>query len=146
MVQGTVTGTNVTATTICDGIGNPGIGFGRGGVKNVSSTTPVFTGNGQPIIVGTISAINGQAISITNKSNIVYTVDTTNAKFLQGNNTSNISTLKTGDTVLVQGNVNDTSVTASSIINQTRPENTKNNPHPSLFGGIGQFFMHIFGF
>lgn len=153
-VQGTITGTNVVATMIRDGVaGGPGMGFGRGGPggpgKTATSTNSIIAGNGEPVIAGTISTISGSTISITNKSNVVYTVDATNAKILQGKNTVTVSTLKIGDTVVVQGMVNGTSIVATSVMDQTKPANSgngNNNPHPGFFTGIGQFFMHIFGF
>jgi len=162
IVQGTVTGGNVVATLIRDVVmaGNPGQALGKGIVrtKMASSTTPNFVGNGEPVVAGTISAINGSAISITNKSNIVYNIDASGSKFLEGNNTIGISTLKIGDAVVVQGTINGTSIVATTIIDQTgpanngtRPANSGNagnggNPHPGIFGGIGQFFIHLFGF
>ncbi len=142
-VQGTITGTNVAATMIRDGVmmGGPG--------KTGSSTPaqPAFTGNGEPIIAGTISAINGSTITITNKSNVTYSVDASNAKILQGATTVNVSTLKTGDTILVQGAVNGNSIVATSVIDQNKPAGSgSSNPHPGFLGGLGQFFMHLFGF
>jgi len=152
-VQGTITGTNVVATMIRDGImaGRPGLGLGRGengqGNGKMGSTTPAFTGNGEPIIAGKISAISGSSVSITNSSNVTYTVDATNAKITQGNTVSDISTLKTGDTVLVQGTVNGTSIVATTVIDQNRLATSQNpDKKPGFFGGIGQFFMHLFGF
>jgi hypothetical protein len=147
VVQGTITGTNVVATMIRDGImTGPGVGFGRGQDKTSTSTNPVLAGNGQPIVAGMISTINGSTITITNKSNVVYTIDATNAKFLQGNKTVDLSILKTGNAVVVQGTINGTSIVASSIIDQTKPANPGNGAHFGFFGGIGQFFMHLFGF
>jgi hypothetical protein len=150
-VQGTITGTNIVATMIRDGvIGGPGIGFGKGQEnkddKIGTSTKSIITGNGQPIIAGTISTISGSTISVTNKSNVIYTVDATNAKILQNNKTVDLSTLKTGDAVIVQGTINGTSVVASSIIDQNKPANPGKSPRIGFFGGIGQFFTHLFGF
>ena len=152
-VQGTITGTNVVATMIRDGVaGGPGMGFGFGrndekGPGKMGTSTPAFTGNGQPIIAGKISAISSSTISIANSSNVTYTIDATNAKILLGNKVSDISTLKVGDTILAQGSVNGTSIVATTVIDQTKPANSgNNNPRPGFFGGIGQFFMHLFGF
>ena len=151
-VQGKITGTSIVAVAIRDGAFNrPGMGFGRdddnGQGKIGTSTRPIIAGNGQPIVAGTISAINGSIISIGNNGNTTYTVDTTNAKIIQGKDTITVSGLKTGDMVVVQGTINGTSVTASSVIDQAKPANSgNNNAHPGFFGGIGQFFMHMFGF
>ena len=115
-VQGTINGTTVVATSIHDN-------------QMGGQPRPIMQGNGQPIIAGTISAISGSSVTITNNSNTAYSVDASAVK--------NISDLKVGDTVVVQGTINGTSVTASSITNHTKK---------SFFGGMGQFFMRMFGF
>jgi hypothetical protein len=174
-VQGTVSGTDVTATTIRDGVvpgmmmGHGGMGAmgsstgqrGPGGYRNASSTNGMstgmqaspITGNGQPVIAGSISAINGNSLTITDKSNVSYTVDVTNAKIVEGQNTIAVSNLAVGDNVIIQGTVEGTSVTASSVIDQKAPAAGSNPssttaPHNGggIFGAIGGFFSHIFGF
>ena len=155
MAQGTLNGTNLVATTIRDGVmgqrGGPGEA-NKGG--QTGQELSAIVGNGQPVIAGTISAISGSTLTITNKSNVTYTVDTTNAKIVQGQNTISISNLATGNTVVVQGTVNGNSVTASSVIDQTRPASTATTgttsgtapQHQGFFGAIGSFFGRIFGF
>lgn len=156
MIQGTVSGTSVTATTIRDGV-MPG-----GTRPNGNGTAqPAIQGNGQPVVAGSITAINGNSITITNKSNVTYTVDATNAKFVvKGIASPTISNLAVGDNLVIQGTVNGTSVTASSIIDQKAPANSNTtnsgSGQPSspgifggighMFGGIGNFFKHMFGF
>jgi hypothetical protein len=90
-------------------------------------------------------------------SNVTYTVDASSAKILKGSNTIVLSSVAIGDTVLVQGAVNGTSVTASTVVDQSAstgaPENGtpasgKEQPH-GFFGGVGNFFKsfaHLFGF
>jgi hypothetical protein len=145
MVQGTVSGTSVTATSIRDGMPQGG----RGTAPNI------IQGNGQPVIGGTVAAINSSTLTVTNKSNITYTVDATNATIEKGNATSSISNIAVGDNVVIQGTVNGTSVTASSIIDSgTSPTqsttNTTSNPRQGgmggFFSGIGGFFHSFFGF
>ena len=160
MVQGTVTGTNVVATTIRDNVAGPHNGDGRnsdgkdnenGGPRN-SSTTPAFLGNGQPIVAGKIVTISGNSLTVTTATNLTYTVDATNAKVLKGQGAITISGLAVGDTVLVQGTVSGSSVTASNILDRTNvspveaPTNHENKQGGGFFNGIGQFFMHMFGF
>lgn len=156
-VQGTVSGTNVTATSIRDGVmrgpGSPGMigDAGRTWTGHASSTLPIMEGNGQPVIAGKISALNGTSLTVTTAGSLTYTVDASNAKILEGNNVVSISSISVGDTVLVQGTVNGTSVTASSVIDQQAATSgtrgsTGGQPHRGFFGGIGQFFMHLFGF
>ena len=147
MAQGTLTGTNLVATTIRDGVMHgkgPGTSLGQ-----TDQGLPGIIGNGEPVIAGTISAISGSTLTVTNKSNVVYTVDVTNAKIAQGLNTITISNLATGDMVVIQGTVNGNSITASTVIDQTKPANTttgSGQPHKGFFGAIGSFFGRIFGF
>ncbi len=147
-VQGTVSGTNVTATTIRDGIMmRPGGARTPRQPGQMGSSSPSI-GNGQPVVAGTVSAISGSTLTITNKSNVTYTVDASSAKVLKGapqGTTSSLSNVAVGDSVLAQGTINGTSVTASTIIDQTN-STTSTQPHQSFFGGIGSFFMHLFGF
>lgn len=141
MVQGTITGTNVVATTIRDGVIKP---------TPKPEPTPLILGNGQPIIAGTISAISGTTLTVTNKSNVTYTVDASNAKVQNKGALSTLSTVAVGDNVVVQGTVTGTSVTAYSVIDQgatpTAQTNDKSVTHGNIFGGIGKFFQHLFGF
>ncbi|HTY39965.1 MAG TPA: DUF5666 domain-containing protein [Candidatus Paceibacterota bacterium] len=154
MVQGAVSGTNVTATLIRDGKGGP-MG-GRGGANPMVSTT--IQGNGEPIVGGSVTAVNGSTLTVTNKSNVTYTVDVSNAKFEKSGKTAALSDVAVGDNVLVQGTVNGTNITASSVIDsgaapsgnaQTNPSGNQPAPHRGgimgFFGGIGQFFSHLFG-
>jgi hypothetical protein len=149
-VQGTVTGTNIVATMIRDGVvpmrGGPGKGP-QGGQWNQASTSPI-TGNGQPIVAGSITAINGTSLTITNKSNVQYTIDASNATIAKGGSTATLSNVAVGDNVVVQGTVNGTSVTATSVLDQGASTSTTGSApaHTSFLGGIGQFFMHLFGF
>jgi hypothetical protein len=149
--QGTLTGTNLVATTIRDGVMTRGQGKGpKDGVT--SKVPPPITGNGQPIVAGTVSSITGSTMVITNNSNVTYTIDITNAKITKGVNTASITDVTVGDMVVVQGTVNGTNIVASSIIDQTKPLNNPNaqgtnqGKHLGFFGGIGSFFAHIFGF
>ena len=138
VVQGILTGTNVLATIIRDGkVGN---GNSKGSVSDNNQALLQIQGNGQPIIGGTISAINGSTLTVTNNSDVVYAVDATNAKIVQGTNTILLSGIKIGDSVIVQGTVSGTSVTASTIID------SNTTTHSGFFTSIGQWFRHLFGF
>ena len=164
MARGTVSGTNVTATLIRDGQ------FGRGGMpgtpanaNETNTQTPPIQGNGQPLVVGKIVTISGTTLTITNNSNVTYTVDASSAKFSQGRNIIAVTNLNVGDSIIVQGTVNGNSVTASSVIDQARPaistgtpgsnSETASAPNANIpqarhgfFGSIGNFFKRIFGF
>jgi ribosomal protein L15 len=152
-VQGTITGTSVSATKI-----NVGIGFGRGNGQNpgkgmggrFASSSNMIEGNGQPIIGGTVSAVSGATITITNKSNVSYTVDASSATITKGNGASTVSDIAVGDNILAQGTINGTSVTATTVTDQgSVSANKKAESKPSIggfFGGIGNFFAKLFGF
>lgn len=148
VVQGTINGTNVTATVVIDGMPIKVKDLDKkDDKKDEASTTPVIVGNGQPIIAGTISAISSSTVTVTNKSNVTYTVDATNAKIVQGKNLVTISALKVGDAVVVQGAVNGNSVSAYSIIEGKTPKNEEGSQGLGhIFGGIGNFFKRLFGF
>ena len=153
MVAGTVTGSNVVATTIRDGV------MGRGGMRpggmHASSTEAVIQGNGQPVIGGAVTAVNGSSLTVTNKSNVTYTVDVTNAKIVKAGATSTIASVSVGDNVVVQGTVNGTAVVASSVLDQGAPVVQTNTTTPTsapqgrgggFMGMMGGFFHSLFGF
>ena len=162
MVSGTVSGTSVTATKI--NVGGMDLGRGNGQNpkqdfnsrnasstlqrKNASSSLP--EGNGQPIIGGTVSAISGTSITITNKSNTSYTIDASSATVTKGSSTSAVSNIAVGDSILVQGTINGTSVTATTITDQgavSADNSSSTKPaQESFLGGIGNFFAKLFGF
>ncbi|MEI7720313.1 MAG: hypothetical protein WCI89_03875 [bacterium] len=157
---GTVSGTNVTATTVRDGVmGSRGMDRGMGAVKSKTTTpatAPILTGNGQPVTGGTVTAINGSKLTMTNKSNVTYTVDATGAAVEKGNVASAVSSITVGDNVIVQGTVNGTSVTATSIMDTGTPPaqptagGAASQPHKGGVGGflgsVGGFFHNLFGF
>ena len=160
-VRGTVTGINVVATSINDGvmgangIKHPGtLGQGTNGKPWTATSTAQVIGNGQPVVAGTVSVVNGTTLTVTTTSNVTYTVDASGAKVLQGQNvTTSLSSIVVGNKVLVQGTVNGTSITASTVIDQSLPANAGAQNHATGMGqprgfmaSIGQFFMHIFGF
>lgn len=149
MVQGTVSGTNIVATAIRDVPAGtkPMMNKGEEGTGSGS----IIKGNGQPVVGGSVTAINGSILTITNKSNVTYTVDVTNAVVQKGRATSTPSAIAVGDSVTVQGAVNGSSITASSVIDQgvaTNAEGSGDKPGGmrGFFVGIGGFFAHLFGF
>lgn len=172
MAQGTVTGVNVVATVIRDGMGGNGMGMGgpwgngHGGKDGGDATStprvpPVmsFEGNGQPVVGGKLTAINGSLLTVTTASNVIYAVDATNAKFLKNGTSTPLSAAIVGESVIVQGVVNGTNVVASVVIDQgsgaSSSTPTRGPPagvgigmgnHFGFFGGIGNFFKHLFGF
>lgn len=80
-------------------------------------------GYGMHGIAGTISAINGSTLTVTGKDGTTYTINaasTTVAKVVQ----LQVSDLKVGDTIGVQGSVSGTSVTANHIMDGMPPAPT----------------------
>lgn len=166
MVQGTVSGTSVTATAIHDGVGNamgrPWTGAMEGrGASATERMTPPIQGNGEPVVAGVVTAMNGTSITITNTSNVTYAIDAASTTIVKNGTSTTIANIATGDNLVVQGTVNGTAVTAASIIDQgARPANgsadaSSTAPHGGrgffggvgdFFGSIGGFFQHLFGF
>jgi len=161
-VQGTVSGTSVTATSIRDGIPTGG---GMRGFKNASGTwngsstrprpMPIIQGNGQPVVGGSVTATSGDTLTVTTaNNNVTYTIDATNATIEKGNTTSTIASISVGDDVLVQGSVSGTSVVATSVIDQGAPRTASSSNGNGgnqgfargFMNAIGGFFHHLFGF
>ncbi len=150
MVLGTVSGTNVTAKTIRDGMGMMR--------KEGEGAMPEgFSGNGQPVVAGSVTGVNGSTITISNTSNVTYTIDATLAKVMKGKDVGALSDIVVGDHIVVQGTVNGNAITATTIIDQKAPTNNGGNSngqggqnggqdHPGFFGAIKGFFGKIFGF
>ena len=104
-VAGTVSGTNVTATTIHDGFG--GGSGGQGGFGGRGG----FGGG----TMGTVTAISGTTLTVTTKSGGVYTVDASSATVKESGTASAVSDIKVGDTVMIQGSITTASMTAKNI-------------------------------
>ncbi len=100
-VDGTVSGTTITATAIHDGFGGPG---GPGD----------FGGHGGGAM-GTVTAISGSTLTVTGKDGGVYTVDASSATVKASGTTSAVSAIKVGDTVMIQGSITTASMTAKTI-------------------------------
>jgi hypothetical protein len=168
MVTGTISGTSVVATNIRDGVmqksGPVMMGEGRGhGTSTASSThsmmTSLIKGNGEPIIAGNVTAVSGTTLTVTNASNITYTINGASATIVKKGTINTISSVSVGDSLVIQGVVNGTSVTAASIIDSgTKSANGSSTNVSStegnggfhfgfgIFGSIGGFFKHLFGF
>ena len=137
MVQGSITGTTVVATSIHDGVM-----MKMPNTPKTGSQTP--QGNGQPVVGGTVSAVNGNTITITNNSNASYVIDVTNAKITKGGTVATAANIAVGDNVLAQGTINGTNVTAVTLIDGLKGEGDNGN-HLGFFKSIGNFFSHLFG-
>jgi hypothetical protein len=169
MVAGTVSGSNITATVIRDGIGGamgqPGMSGGKGFGRGASSTTPramptaAIQGNGEPVIGGAVTAIDGSTLTVTNASNVTYTINAASSTIIKNGTSTTVASVAVGDNLIVQGTVSGTSVTASSVIDQgVKNGNTSSSGASAsgshgagfgfggIFSAIGGFFKHLFGF
>jgi hypothetical protein len=166
MVQGTVSGTNVSATVVRDGVngasGRSGVAGGKGfghGASSTSSTAAIIQGNGEPVIGGSVTVVNGTTLTVTNASNVTYTINAASTTVVKNGTSTALSNVLVGDSVIVQGTVNGNSVTASSIIDQGTKGSAANSSSSkshgaggfgagigNFFGAIGGFFQHLFGF
>ena len=159
MVMGTLNGTNITATSINDGMMMRGAGMGMKGDRPMGTATGTMQmmpqGNGQPIVGGTVTSVSGSTITITNTSNATFTIDATNATInKRGVSTATVSNIAVGDSIMVQGAVNGQNVTAHSVMDNgvaqttTAPGAPEAQPqaHTSFIGRVGGFFKHLFGF
>jgi hypothetical protein len=101
MVQGTVSGTTITATKIMDGMmmGGPG----------------GFRGHGPQGTNGTVSAVSGNTITLTGKDGTTYTIDAASAS-VKKISTVAVSDIAVGDKLQVQGQTSGTTVTATNIM------------------------------
>ncbi len=136
LVEGTINGTTIVAKEI------------KTLKKDDKNPNPILEGNGQPIIGGKVTLVSGSTVTITNKSNTTYTVDLTNAKIVKAGKNAVIADVVVGDTVLVQGTINGTSVIATSVVDQgvSSNPNGNNGKHKGFFRKIGGWFSRIFGF
>lgn len=101
-VEGTVSGTSVSATKIMTGMGGfmghggPGMGRGRG-------------------TSGTVTAVSGNTITITGDNGTTYTVDASSAKVSKVVEES-VSDIQVGDRIGAQGQLSGTTVTANHVM------------------------------
>lgn len=102
MVEGTIDGTNITATNISNQKG-----FGKGGGRGMRGK-----GHG---VMGTVSAVNGSTITLTGPDGASYTVDASSAN-VQKMVAGALTDVVVGDRIGVHGDVSGTSVKATRIM------------------------------
>lgn len=73
----------------------------------------------RPAVVGSVTAASGNTLTVTDRNNTVFTVDTTNAKITKGfgpnATTITLGDIKVGDMVAVRGTVSGNAVAATNI-------------------------------
>lgn len=141
VVEGTVTGTTVVATEIHSGLFK----------AKWEDAKDSFVTSGDPVIGGTVTAVSDSTITIKNKDDVTYTINAKDAKIVRkGFDTSVLSDIKVGDNILVQGVVNNTTVTAKLILDTSfkidMNGNTSgdNGVHRGFFSRVGVFFKGWF--
>ncbi|HEY0979888.1 MAG TPA: DUF5666 domain-containing protein [Candidatus Paceibacterota bacterium] len=136
LVQGDIDGTSIDASMIIDAR------LPKGTVikKDMSG------------IAGTVTAVTGTTITVKGKNDVTYTVDADQARIRhEGDDEATVSDIAVGDTVIVQGAVNSTSVDATAIIAvdaDTKAElkaDLKAEGKTGFFHKIGLFFKGFFG-
>lgn len=143
VVVGTTTGSTVTASRVMDGKGMVPFGAEGSGIVHAGLA---FAGNGEPVVGGTVTAVSGSTLTVKNAAGATYTVDASGAAVTNGHATSTLSSLAVDDHVLVQGAVNGSNVTASSVlVTGTNASTTNENGH-GFFHAMGRFFVRLFGF
>ena len=66
---------------------------------------------------GTVVSVSGNSITLTDRKDTTYTVDTTNAKFSGGlDETFSIANILPGDKIRVNGTINGTTVTGTAVM------------------------------
>lgn len=151
LVEGEVSGSSITANVIRTGV--PGRGPNGRMPERPEGAGPMIQGNGQPVVGGSITSISGSTFMITNKSNASYTIDASAATVIKQHATSSVSSLAVGDSVIVQGTVNGSSVTAASVQANTPKQEQGSSQSDAntdrgrgFFSRIGGFFRGFFGF
>jgi hypothetical protein len=108
-VQGAINGTSMVATLIVE-------------TKSIAAKPTIK--EDMSGVVGKVTAISGNTITINAKNAVAYTVNASNAKVWKNrNNAATLADVKVGDTVIVQGAITGTSVTATNIIDVNLPVN-----------------------
>lgn len=151
LVEGKTTGTAVVATSVHDGVLVKGSADWKDNKEKDDKNNQMMfpEGNGQPIVGGTVSAVNASQVTITNKSNVSYIIDVINAKITKAGKVATKTDIVVGDTILAQGTINGTTVAAVSVIDQgvisIDGSHENNGKKVGFFRRIGNFFSRMFG-
>lgn len=72
--------------------------------------------NFSPATIGTVTAINGNSITMTSKNGTSYTVDATTTKITKADATTTLANIQVGDSLFVRGTTTGTNIVATNII------------------------------
>jgi hypothetical protein len=98
------------------GAGAGAIGFAHAQSATVAAETTSHAKQNNRGVAGTVSAVSGSTITLADKDGKTYTIDAL-AATVEKMQTSAVGDIKAGDTLMVQGTVNGSSVTANHIMN-----------------------------
>lgn len=126
IVKGTLSGTTVTATAIAGG--NWKDKWPENGNWN----------NLKPGIIGTVTSVSGSTLTVKAMNGTIYSVETANAKFQKDKNTAiTIANIAVNDSVIIQGTVNGTSVTATNVFDvETYVQKIETKYKPDVSGKV----------
>jgi hypothetical protein len=97
------------------GLGAGAITFAATGTTPTSAVAAITSGmRKQPGVGGTVTAVNGNTVTVTGADGKTYTIDASAATVTK-DETVSVSNIAVGDTVMANGTVNGTSVTATAI-------------------------------
>jgi hypothetical protein len=96
------------------GLGAGAVTFAATGTSPVAALTGTVKTMHAPGVGGTVTAVSGNTITVTGADGKTYTIDATSAAITK-DETVTVSSVAVGDTIMANGTVNGTSVTATAI-------------------------------
>ena len=137
MIGGSLNGTSITATAIND-MGAPrAVPAGGRGTHVTRGNQQGLRGN---MHMGTVTAVNGTAITITGRNKTTYTVDASAAKLTKGfgknATTITVSSITVGDTIMANGTLTGTSIAATTVNDMGTPSAQASTHGFPFFGGL----------
>lgn len=133
MIEGEVKENNIMATRVHIGDfsawKNPNVG-----IKEAS---------GEPLVVAKVKAVDeeNKTLTITNKQKETYTVKLDEAKIVKNGEDSGLDKISKNDVVLVQGEINENTVDASTVSVQSK---NSNGERVQILKRVGDFFSRLF--
>lgn len=132
MVEGEIEDNKILATRVHIGDfsawKNPNLG-----IKN---------GTGEPVVVAKVKEVNteNKTLTVTNKKKETYTVKLDYTEIVKNGENAELNQISKNDVVLVQGEINETTLNASTI--SVQPKN--NGERIQVLKRVGEFFSKLF--
>ena len=118
-------------------------GWHKGGVMGTRPQNIHARQGTGPALAGTVTGINGTTLTVVsrgfreNTATTTYSVDASNATVIKDNATSTVSSIATGDNVVIKGTVSGANVTATNIRDVAKREAPiQGNGQPVVAGTI----------